>query len=143
MSDSFRKGFAQATAVGLLGGVAAALIWYLVAAMVGNEMRFFGIGVGYLIGRMVCLGAGQKRGIPLQFLSVAITSATLLVVNYLAFLHLLRKYLLEQKVEGYTGGISFMHPMNPAYIGNLLSPLGLLFWAAAICVAFLIPRSKI
>lgn len=122
--------------LGLLGGVIAGIIWYLIVVITHYQIGYVAIGVGYLIGQAVHFGSGKRRGSGLQFLSTGITLATLLIAEYFIFLHSVRQYLLEQKTEGYYGGFFLVSPLHPAFLQDLVSPIGLLIWAVALYVAF-------
>lgn len=128
--------------LGLLGGLAAGIIWYFIVVITHYEIGYLGIGAGYLMGWAVCLGSGHKRGFSLQILSAALTLTTLLAAKYFTFLHFLRQYLLEQKVEGYAGQFFFISPFDPHFLRNLVSPIGLLIWAISLYVAFSVPKPR-
>lgn len=131
-----------AMALGLIGGLVAGVVWYLIVVVTGYEVGYVGIGVGYLIGLAVHIGSGRRRGVPLQMLSAGITLMALLVANYFTFLHSLQKYLIEQKTEGYGGEFFFISPIHPAFLQNLVSPIGLLIWAVSLYVAFSVPKPR-
>ena len=76
--------------LGLLGGLVAGIIWYLILVITNYEIGYVAIGVGYLIGQAIHFGSGKKRGPGLQFLSVGVTLTTLLVAKYFTFLHSVR-----------------------------------------------------
>jgi hypothetical protein len=81
-------------------------------------------------------------GLVVEILSAALTLGTLLVANYFTFLHFLRKYLLEQKTEGYSGQFFFISPLDPALWQDMISPMGLLIWAIALYVAFSVAKPR-
>lgn len=122
--------------LGLLGGLVAGVVWYLVVVVTSYQIGYVAIGVGYLIGQAVHFGSGKKRGPRLQLLSAGVTLTVLLVAEYFTFLHFLRKYLLEQKTEGYHGQFFLISPFHPAFLQSVVSPMGLLIWAIALYVAF-------
>lgn len=132
--------------MGLMAGSAAGLIagvvWYLIVVLTGYEIGYVAIGVGYLIGWGVHLGSGKKRASTLQILSATLTLGTLLIANYFTVLHALRKYLLEQKTEGYQGQFFFISPLDPMLWQNMISPMSLLIWAIALYVAFSVPKPR-
>lgn len=132
----------MALACGVLAGLVAGAVWYLIVVITSYEIGYVAIGVGYLIGFAVHLGAGRKRGGSLQALSVGVTLVSLLVANYFTFLHFLRQYLLEQKTEGYAGEFFFVSPFEPTFWQNLVSPIGLLIWAIALYAAFSVPKPR-
>lgn len=132
-----------AVLLGLVGSLVAGAIWYAAAVITGRTIGYVAIGVGYLVGQAVYFGSGKKRGSQLQLVSAGLTLMTLLVAEYFTFLHFLRKYLLEQKAEGYQGEFFLISPFHPEFLKNMVSPIGLLIWAIALYVAFsaLKPRS--
>jgi hypothetical protein len=75
-------------------------------------------------------------------LSAGLTLMSLLVAKYFTILHFLRKSLLEQKAEGYSGQFFLLSPLEPVFLQNLVSPMGLLIWAIALYVAFSVPKPR-
>lgn len=131
-----------AVLLGLLGGLLAGVVWYLIVAITRYEIGYVALGVGYLIGWSVYFGSGKKRGFHLQMISVGITLATLMIAAYFTVLHFLREYLLQEKVEGYQGQFFFISPLDPAYLKSLVSPMGLLIWAIALYIAFSVSKPR-
>ena len=132
----------MAILLGVIGAAAAGAIWHFIVVFTGYEIGYVAIGVGYCVGFAVHWGSGRKRGAVLQFLSAGLTLVTLLAASYFTFLHLLRKYLLEQKMEGYTGQFFFISPLEPDFLKGLVSPIGLVIWAIALYVAFSVPKPR-
>lgn len=131
-----------ATLCGLAAGLVVGAAWHAIVVVTGYEIGYVAIGAGWLIGMAVHVGAGRKRAVPLQALSAGITLLTLLVANYFTFLHALRKYLMAQKMAGYSGQFFFVSPLEPAFLQHLVSPMGLLIWAIALYVAFSVPKPR-
>lgn len=128
--------------LGSLAGLVAGILWYLMVVTTKYQIGYVAIGVGYLVGLGVHFGSGKKRGPQLQLVSAGITLATLLAAEYFTFLCFLRRYLLEQKAEGYGGQFFFISPFHPAFLKNLVSPMGLLIWAIALYMAFSVAKPR-
>ena len=126
---------------GVGAGAVGAAIWYFIVAAAGVSIGYMALGLGYLIGFAVRIGAGGKRGFPLQALSAGIALVSLFGAKYFIFLHFLREYLKE-KYPTYDGHLFFVSPVDPAFLGSLVSPMGLLIWAFALYVAFSVPKAR-
>jgi hypothetical protein len=88
----------------LLGAVAAALgaaAWYGLVVATDKKYGVAAVGVGFLIGRGVLFGAGNKRSRTLQIVSAALAVVGLAAGEYLTINHLARKF-----VAGFTGWLT-------------------------------------
>jgi hypothetical protein len=130
----------------LLFGVGAAivstLVWYGIVALTRYQLGIIAVGVGWLVGMGIRLGSGQKRGVPLQIISVAITLIAMTTSEYLVARHFAVQALAT---EGYTDIPLFLP------IGVMLKlvvesikedPVTLLFWGIAAWEAFIIPARR-
>ena len=66
-------GFVKAALGGIAGGIAGALIYYLVLAVTGYEIGIIAIAVGFLVGKGVRWGTGNRGGRLYQALAVGLT----------------------------------------------------------------------
>jgi len=88
----------------LLGAVAAALgaaAWYGLTVATDRKFGVAAVAVGFLVGRGVLLGAGNKRSVTLQAASAALAVVGLAAGEYLTINHLARK-----SIEGFTGWLT-------------------------------------
>lgn len=88
----------------LLGALAAALgaaAWYGLVVATNTKFGIAAVGVGWLVGRAVLFGAGNKRNASLQFASGALAVAGLIAGEYLNLNHLAR-----ESVAGFTGWLT-------------------------------------
>ena len=130
----------------LLAGLAAAvvgiLIWYGLVVITNYHLGFVAIAIGWLVGMVVVLGAGRKRGPGLQALSVAITLVALVISQWLIVRYFAVQALTEQ---GFTD-IALFLPLGTmldlvitSLSENLLT---LVFWAIALWAAFATPARR-
>jgi hypothetical protein len=131
-----------ALVLGLSAAVISALVWYLFVVLTHYQIGFVAVGVGLLIGVAVRFGAGGKRGITLQFISVAIALLAMGTSEYLIIHYFAVQALAE---EGYTD-IPLILPvglMLRLIVESIKSdPLTLLFWGIAAWEAFAIPGKR-
>jgi hypothetical protein len=66
-------GFGRALLFGIGGMLAGALVWYAVAKIANLEIGLIAILLGYLVGRGVHKGAGNRGGLKFQLLAVFLT----------------------------------------------------------------------
>jgi len=131
---------------GLLFGLGAAivssLVWYGVVVLTKYELGILAVGVGWLVGQAVMLGAGRKRSTLLQVMSVAITVAAMVSSEYLIVRYFVAQALAERGVTD----LALLLPLNLVVEmiieGIKASPLTLLFWAIAVWQAFVIPAPR-
>jgi len=65
--------FAQALLFGVGGMLAGAIVWYLVARLFNLPIGIIAILLGYLVGRGIHIGAGNRGGLRYQILAVVLT----------------------------------------------------------------------
>ncbi|MBE9507004.1 MAG: hypothetical protein IMY86_03060 [Chloroflexi bacterium] len=127
---------------GLGAAVVSSLVWYGIVAITHYQLGFIAVGVGWLVGTAVRLGAGRKRGMALQITSVLITLITMAVSEYFIVRYFAMQALVE---EGYTG-IPLLLPadlMVQLIVEGIKSePVTLLFWGIAAWEAFAIPAKR-
>lgn len=77
--------FVKAGALGVLGGVAGAAIYFLVLKLTGYEVGLIAIVVGFLVGGGVRLGAERRGGWLYQLMAVGLTYVAI-VSTYVPFI---------------------------------------------------------
>lgn len=65
--------FAQALLFGIGGMLAGAIVWYLVARLFNLQIGIIAILLGYLVGRAIHRGAGNRGGLQYQILALVLT----------------------------------------------------------------------
>jgi hypothetical protein len=83
--DTGVRGVVRAGGAGVGAGIVGALLYYAVAALSGYEFALIAIVVGYLVGRAVRWGSGNRGGRGYQVLAVAITYVAI-VSTYVPFI---------------------------------------------------------
>lgn len=73
---------AKATAMGLGAGLAGALVWFAIRRVAGLQIGLVAVLVGYLVGRAVKRGSGNRGGRGYQVLAVVLTYACI-ATNYM------------------------------------------------------------
>jgi hypothetical protein len=71
------RGFIKALAAGAGAGVVGCLIYYAVLVLSGYEFGLIAILVGYMVGRAVRWGSGNRGGAAFQALAIALTYITI------------------------------------------------------------------
>src|SRR6185503_1710751 len=135
----------MALVLGSVAAIVAGVIWYYFVILSGYQIGYIAIGVGFVIGWAVVLGAGKKRGPKLQIMSAALTLVTLFTSEYFMALHYIRQYLLENKAEypDYNGEMFFLSPFDPDILGGMISPMGLLIWGIGIYFAYSVAKTRV
>jgi hypothetical protein len=88
----------------LFGGVAAAIgaaAWFGLVLLTDRKFGVAAIGVGWLVGRGVLMGAGNKRSSALQLVSAVWAVVALVAGEYLIINHIAR-----QAIQGFHGWLS-------------------------------------
>ena len=134
----------RALVFGLAAGLVAAVIWFAIVAVTHYQIGFVAVLVGWLVGRAVVIGSGERRGRRLQVLAAALTVATMVVAEYL---------IVRQYVVGYVDRqygplasariplfLSLEDALDFTLAGIQDDPLQLVFWAIALWAAYRVPR---
>jgi len=130
----------------LLGAIAAAVVataWYGISVVLGHmptaEAIGIGVGIGWLVGKAVVLGSGNKRGPSLQWTAGALAGAAILGGQYLILNHPVSK-LAGGGPSGWLSWKQFF-----ILLGRLTAHGKgfdeLLLFTAAISCAFVLPRA--
>lgn len=131
-----------ASLLGVGAAVISSLVWYGIVAITHYQLGSIAVGVGWLVGTAVRLGAGGKRGMLLQIISVLITLIAMAVSEYLIVRYFVVQVLAA---EGYTD-IPLLLPadMMLELMAESIKekPMTLLFWGIATWEAFAIPAKR-
>lgn len=125
--------------VGAIGAAIGGAIWYVIAVTTGREIGYISLGLGYLTGLGVYLGAGKKRGHQLQVISAILAVIAIIVTEKYIFDYVLNDYL--QKNPGQfpdfpSGGKISVSYLEPEFWKNFVSPIGLLIYAIGVYLAY-------
>jgi hypothetical protein len=123
--------------LGLAGAAAGAVVWYLIVRLTGWQIGFAALLIGWLTGKAVVFGAGRKRGVPLQIISIVLTLIAMLASEYSII-----NYFLNE--GGYLGNLplGLFFKVYGSYIFSLQGILTILFYALAIWQAAAIPAPR-
>ena len=126
---------------GTLAGLACAVVWFSVVVITGWEATLLAVAVGYLVAKTVMSAAGNKRGRRIQWLSVAITLAAMMLAHYLIVQHLLVGYLRRQGEPD----VPMFLPFVPMLVMSVVALFGNIvtvgFWAIALLEAYVLPTA--
>lgn len=133
-----------AITLGVLAGIVAGAVWFLIEILTGYRIGYVALGAGYLIGWAVIWGAGQKRGSSLQLISTVISLLSISGASYFSAIYSVNKYLGETFAKQ---GVQSFHyvwisPFNPDLLEMIISPMGLLIWGFAFYIAFRTPQAR-
>jgi hypothetical protein len=138
MSENVNYPMAALGAV--VGGTAGVLAWWGFTVLTKIGFGLLAVGIGYLVGQGAARGAGGKRSVGLQVLSVVVGAVSFLVAAYLVNMTFINQALAEQ-------GRPFRVPFPPASLGLfyrvLAANFGLMkfvFLAIVVYEAWIIPR---
>ena len=126
MPKAFLFSFVTAIVCGLLYGLSI----YLTI----TDFGFISIGVAYLIALTACKGAGDKRGIKLQVLSIILTLVAIFVAQDL---YMILKVPQMQNI----GGVLYILLVGPVMATTKAGPIGLLIWAIGLYTAYIYPKA--
>ena len=124
---------------GLLGAAVAGLIWYYFVTITGIQFGLVSVLMGWLVGKCVVWGSGNKRGKSLQLLSLFLTVVAIIFSEYLIFNH----YFIEEFGSGY-GNITLSDFLRlyRLYFTQDTGFLDLLFFGIALWQAYRVPRKR-
>lgn len=128
-----------ATGAGLLGAAVAGLIWYYFVTITEFQFGLVSVLMGWLVGRAVVWGAGNKRGRSLQIMSVTLTVIAIFFSEYLILNH----YFIKEYGNTY-GNLTFSDfwRVYRAYFTEASGFFNLVFYAIALWQAWVTPRTR-
>jgi hypothetical protein len=134
-----------AIVVGAIAAAIGGIVWYIFAIITGIEFGYISLGLGYMVGFGVYLGAGKKRGHQLQIISALLAIVAIIVIEKFIFDHVLNEYIQNNPAEfpafptGESISISFF---EPEFWKSFISPIGLLIYAIGIYLAYKFPKLR-
>ena len=131
----------RAAKVGAVAAVIAALGWIACVVASRHELGFIAIMVGAFVGGGVALGAGAKRGWPIQITAVTLTLATLLVSQYV----ITNALLLDAAAKSCDHHLPAFFPPDlvlESAVNVLKQSKNLLFWVIACAAAFALTAKR-
>lgn len=137
----------KALGFGIVAGIIAAIAWYFIVILSGYEIGYVALGVGYLIGFAVYLGAGKKRSQKLQILAGVIALVAIFFAEHAIFTHEVGAYIqahIDQfpnmAAIGGTPKISFFDPL---FLESFVTPpIGFVIYAIGVYIAYRFPKPK-
>jgi len=124
---------------GLLGATAAGLVWYYFVTLTGIQFGLVSVLMGWLVGKSIVWGSGNKRGKSLQLLSLSLTIIAIIFSEYLILNH----YFIEEFGSGYGNlTLSDFLRMYGLYFTQASGFINLLFYAIALWQAYITPRKR-
>ena len=123
-----------ALAFSLATAVVCAVLYGGFMALTNIDLAIISIGVGYLVALAACKGAGDKRGLKLQIMSVIFTLGAILLANDIFYLASIPEY------QNLIGAISILIVGPIGYIQNA-GPIGLIIAAVGLYPAYTIPKA--
>jgi len=128
-----------ALVAGLLGAAVAGLIWYYFVTLTEIQFGLVSILMGWLVGKSVVWGSGNKRGKSLQLLSLSLTIVAIIFSEYLILNH----YFIEEFGSGYGNlTLSDFLRMYGLYFTQASGFINLLFYGIALWQAYRTPRKR-
>jgi hypothetical protein len=129
---------------GIVGAVIAGFVWYFVAVGTGKEIGYISLGLGYLVGMGVHIGAGKKRGHNLQVISAVIAAAAIFVTQKFVYDFFLNQYAQAHLTEypQLAGQVLSASFFDTDFLSALTSPMGLLIYALGIYFAYKVCKAK-
>lgn len=137
--ETYAPNCITATIAGVVGAAIAGLIWYYFVTLTEIQFGLISIFMGWLVGKSVVWGSGNKRGKPLQFLSLSLTIIAIIFSEYLILNH----YFIEEFGSGY-GNLTlsdFLY-MHGIYFTEASGFFSLLFYALALWQAYRTPKKR-
>ena len=134
--------YPAAVGYGILYGLGAAILWYLFAVITDYKLGIIAMLVGWLVAKGVSTGAGNKRGIELQLISLLIVLGSLFLAEYLIFNHFFQEILAEEGFAGFSLSLVAFPNVLFAYLEEGEGIMDLLFWGIALYEGFVIPGRK-
>ena len=134
-----------ASILGSIAGIIGCIIWFIITSATKTTFGILAVGLGWLIGKAVSLGAGNKKGLKLQILSAVIMTIFLLLAEYLIYLYFLGK---EPDINMPVPTLLAHILVSGSFVKTLMwfakwaiSPIGLIIWGFGIYMAYIVPKA--
>ena len=134
-----------AIGLGSIAAIVGGVIWFYITIGTEREFGYVALGLGYLIGYAVVLGAGKNRSKQLQVIAGLLTLASIFVTEWYIQNHFLNAYFALHPADfpQFTPGEPLEMPMfGSAFLESLLSPISLLIYAIGAYVAYQYPKPQ-
>ena len=118
----------------LATAVVCAILYGGFMALTNMDLAIISFGVGYLVALAACKGAGNKRGLKLQIMSVIFTLGAILIANDIFY------FAKMPDSHNLIGAISLLMTGPIDYIQSA-GPIRLMIAAAGLYVAYIIPKA--
>jgi len=126
-----------ALVAGLVGAAVAGLIWYYFVTLTEIQFGLVSVLMGWLVGKCVVWGAGNKRGTTLQWMSLSLTIVAIIFSEYLILNH----YFIEEFGIGNLTASDFL-TLYRYFFTQESGFIDLIFYAIALWQAYRTPRKR-
>jgi len=127
-----------AVLIGIVAAIVGALIWFGFVVATGILWGLISVVIGYLVGKSVVWGSGNKRGVKLQLLSFSLTCLSLFFGEYLIF-----SWYIHDIYGVFWIPVNAFILLYKEYLST--SPrafLDFLFFGIALWIAITVPRAR-
>lgn len=135
-----------AIGAGLVGSLVGGAVWALIGILTSLEIGYVAVGVGWLAGMAVVMGAGWKKSPALQLVSVACAVLGLALGKYFTIVHAI-KGMLSRGGQELADSISYTSPETVGVFFQLLpevvTPFDALWLLLALGVAWRLPKPTV
>jgi len=128
-----------AVLLGALATLAGSVAWYVAAVVTNRQYMILAIGVGWLVGKAVVLGSGNKRGAELQVAAAALAFIGILGGRYLLVNHFV-SVVAPNRASAWLTLQQFI-AINGRLLQNGNGFFDLLCSVIAVCYALALPRA--
>lgn len=134
-AETYQVNYCGAFLCAALVATLAALCWSQLVVWTTYPLEFLGALLGGAVGYAARMGAGDKRGRPLQQLAAAITLVGIFLAHYLIFY---RAFFRDPAWQGYAAPLLAF----PAYLSASFDWLDWVFLAVGVAWAYWVPHVR-
>ena len=131
--------FGGAVLLGALAALAGSIAWYGFTLVTDREYYILALGIGWLVGKAVVLGSGNKRGVGLQAVAGLLAFVGVMGGRYLLVNHFVTTIAPDQ-VSSWLTFNQFM-AINGQLLQHGSGFAELIFSVVAVCYAVVYPRA--
>ncbi len=137
--ETLNPNYPIAFIAGIAGAAVAGIIWYYFVILTEIQFGLVAVLMGWLVGKSVVWGAGNKRGERLQYLSVSLTIIAIIFSEYLVLNH----YFIEEFGSEY-GNLTFDDFITAYgyYFSDASGFFNFIFYAIALWQAYKTPGKR-
>lgn len=129
---------------GAVGAVVGGGTWALIGISLNVEIGYVAVGVGWLAGMAVVIGAGRKKGQTLQIVAVLCAVLGLVIGKYLILIHAIKDDVAKQHGQEAADSISYVGEKTIELFFQLLPelvhPIDAVWLMLALGIAWRIPK---